>query len=151
MELGITWHYTEKNLILSFRLAYQAPSSIAKSQIIWSQTNCQLPVMVGKLDINQSGFIRRLRFSVVPILSSDPVVASDFRGLSNLMTKYASVCPRCTLLRSGVIFRQLPNIFANELVNISDLHMSHGGQSLLHTKLVIGHGRPNKSKICKST
>lgn len=51
----------------------------------------------GKPDINQSVFIKAgLRFSVVLILSFDPVVARP-QKLKELDVKYASVCLRCSL------------------------------------------------------
>lgn len=74
-EPSTAWHCTETDLFV-LQTCLPGPIFYRKSQIIWSQTNCQLLVMVGKPDINQSVFIRAtLRFSVVLILSSDPVVA----------------------------------------------------------------------------
>ena len=95
---------TQKPTFLSFRLAYQAPSSIAKAKssdpkltvncLWWWEARHQSIRFYQTL----SSFLCCAHLIIWPSCSP------DFRSLSNLMTKYAPVCPRCTLLRSGVIF-----------------------------------------------
>lgn len=86
-EPSIPWHHTENDLYV-LQTCLTDPIIYRKSQIIWSQTNCQLLAMVRKPDINQSVFIRgALRFSCCAHLIIWPSCRPDFRSLRNLMTK----------------------------------------------------------------